>query len=123
VKIIIDTHIFLWLLYDTKKIEKNHIKLLLDMTNTIYLSSISVAEIMIKKSIGTLDVSFDLFEVLDTMGLEILDFDGLSAIKLGSLPMYHRDPFDRMIISQAMCRGYKLLSYDGKFTQYGCELV
>lgn len=94
-----------------------------DLDNTIYLSSISIAEIVIKKSIGNLDVDFDMFEIIEQMGLEILDFDGSSALCLGSLPFHHRDPFDRMIISQAISNKYKIISVDHKFIKYDCELI
>ncbi len=121
--IIIDTHIFLWLIYNTQKVNKNYMKYIEDLDNTIYISSISIAEIMIKKSIGSLDVDCDMFEVIDQMGLEILDFDGSSALYLGTLPFHHRDPFDRMIISQAISNKYQIISVDNKFIKYDCELI
>lgn len=121
--IIIDTHIFLSLIYDTKKIAPHHKSYLEDLNNTLYLSSISIAEIMIKKSIGNLNVDFDMFGMCEQMGIEILEFDGLSALMLGDLPYHHRDPFDRMIISQSITKKYKLISVDKKFEQYQCELL
>jgi PIN domain nuclease of toxin-antitoxin system len=121
--IIIDTHIFLWLIYDPKKISKEYMEILEDMTNNIFLSSISVAEIMIKKSIGILEVDFDVIEMVDKMSLEFLDFDAKSAIVLATLPFYHKDPFDRMLIAQAISNKYKILSVDSKFKKYECELL
>ncbi|MFP4487212.1 MAG: PIN domain-containing protein [Campylobacterales bacterium] len=53
----------------------------------------------------------------------LLDFDGKSAITLGLLPFHHKDPFDRMIISQAISKNYKLISLDRKFIKYDCELL
>ena len=78
---------------------------------------------MIKKSIGNLDLDFDIFESIEKMGLEALDFDGKSAFALGTLPFYHRDPFDRMIIAQAVTRNYKIITVDNKFEHYSCELL
>lgn len=121
--IIIDTHIFLWLIYDTKKIDKKYIDCLSDTNNTIYLSSISIAEMMIKKSIGNLDLDFDMLEMIEDMGIDILNFDGSSALYLGILPFHHRDPFDRMIISQSLSHKYKILTVDSKFKNYDCELL
>ena len=63
-KIIIDTHIFLWLLEDSNKIKKRYFDILKDKDNNIYLSSVSFAEIMIKKSIGKLDVKFNIVDML-----------------------------------------------------------
>jgi len=121
--IIIDTHIFLWLASDVKKINKKYMQYLEDTDNNIYLSSLSIAEIMIKKSIGTLDFDADILMILDEMGVEVINFDGYSALLLGSLPFHHRDPFDRMIISQAITKKYKIISVDRKFKLYDCELL
>jgi PIN domain nuclease of toxin-antitoxin system len=122
-RVLIDTHIFLWLVYEPQKVSSKYMEILEDMTNNIYLSSISIAEIMIKKSIGTLDVDFDILDMVDKMSLELLDFDAKSAMILGTLPFYHKDPFDRMLISQAISNRYKILSVDGKFKKYDCELL
>lgn len=122
-KIIVDTHIFLWLLNDPDRLNPKYIKHLENTENTIYLSSISVAELMIKKSIEKIEFDFDILRVVDNMGLEILPFDGADAIKLGTLPFYHKDPFDRMIISQAIAKNYHIISDDGKFGFYECKLI
>ena len=121
--IIIDTHIFLWLASDVKKVNKKHMQYIEDAGNSIYLSSMSIAEIMIKKSIGHLEFDADMLTILDEMGIEVLDFDASSALLLGALPFHHRDPFDRMILSQAMGRKYKIISVDRKFSLYDCELL
>ena len=124
--IIIDTHIFLWLLGDVSKISSNHFKHIENNDNNIYLSSISIAEIMIKNSIGNLDVEYDfidILDILDEMGIKVLDFNGQSALLLGSLPFHHKDPFDRMIISQAINKKYKIISVDKKFKFYDCDLL
>ena len=121
--IIIDTHIFLWLAADLQKINQKHLKYIKNIENNIYLSSLSIAEIMIKKSIGNLDFEGDILRVLDEMGIDILDFDARSALMLGLLPFYHRDPFDRMIISQAITKKYKIISADKKFKLYDCKLL
>jgi len=123
VNIIIDTHIFLWLIYDTKKVDKKYLNYLEDTNNSIYLSSISIAEMMIKKSIGNLDIDFDMFKMIDDMGLKIIDFNGSSALYLAILPFHHRDPFDRMIISQSLYYKYKIITVDNKFIKYDCELL
>lgn len=121
--IIIDTHIFLWLAADLKKINHKHLEYIKNIDNNIYLSSLSIAEIMIKKSIGNLDFDEDILMLTDEMGIDILDFDASSALLLGSLPFNHRDPFDRMIISQAIAKKYKVISADKKFKLYDCKLL
>lgn len=121
--VLIDTHIFLWLMFDTKKISSKHMKILQDTSNNIFLSSLSIAEIMIKKSLNKLDVEFDLEYVLDLFDMKILDFNAKSALLLHLLPYYHHDPFDRMIITQAISHKYKIISVDNKFAKYECDLL
>ena len=121
--ILIDTHIFLWLLYSPQKIDPKYSKMLSNLDNEIYVSSISIAEIMIKKSLNKLDVDFDLEYVIEKLNIKILDFDAQSALHLVLLPFHHRDPFDRMIIAQAITKKYKIYSVDKKFSLYGCELL
>ena len=121
--IILDTHIFLWLAADVQKVSKKHMHYIEDMGNRLYLSSISIAEIMIKQSIGNLDFDADILMVLDEMGIDVLTFDASSALYLGSLPFHHRDPFDRMIISQAITKKYKIISVDRKFALYDCDVL
>ena len=53
----------------------------------------------------------------------IIGFDANSALLLGSLPFHHRDPFDRMIISQAITKKFKIISVDSKFKLYDCDLL
>lgn len=122
-KILIDTHIFLWLIYQPSKIKNSHLLILQDTKNDIHVSAISIAEIMIKKSIGKLEVEFDLNEAVDKLGLSLLDYDAFSALHLTSLPFHHKDPFDRMIISQAIENNFKIMTVDSKFSLYECTLI
>ena len=122
-KILIDTHIFLWLIYQPSKIKNSHLLILQDTKNDIHVSAISIAEIMIKKSIGKLEVEFDLNEAVDKLGLSLLDYDAFSALHLANLPFHHKDPFDRMIISQAIENNFKIITVDSKFSLYDCSLI
>ncbi len=122
--ILIDTHIFLWLADDSfDLIKPNQLKYLKDINNHIYISSLSIAEISIKISVGKLKFDGDILGALKDMDINILDFDANSALILESLPFHHRDPFDRMIIAQAITNKYKILSIDKMFKLYDCELL
>ena len=57
------------------------------------------------------------------MGLEILNFSGAEAMVLGALPFHHKDPFDRMLIAQALINRLSLMSDDSKFLQYDCKII
>jgi PIN domain nuclease of toxin-antitoxin system len=83
----------------------------------------SVAELMIKKSIGKLNFDFDILEMANNMGIEILDFTGLDALQLGTLPSHHKDHFDRLIISQVQSNKFSIISCDRKFDFYNCQLI
>ena len=116
--IIIDTHIFLWLLNDPSKIDKSYFKYLEDVNNNIYLSSMSMVELVIKTSIGKLKIDFDIEQAANTMGVEVISFNAGDALQLSKIPLHHKDPFDRMIIAQTISNNYSLISDDLKFTLY-----
>ncbi len=122
-RILIDTHIFLWAIYEPKKISKSHYQELESLSNTIFVSSISFVEIMIKNSVGKLAINADLIKLVEDSGFELLDFNAHDAIKLKDMPLHHKDPFDRMLIAQALNNNYRMMSEDKKFKHYGCKLI
>ncbi len=123
-KILIDTHIFLWALTSPQQLSEQQRLELESRANTIYVSAMSIAEIEIKKSIEKLSISFDPLEAAQESGFELLDFTAKDALYLGQLPFHHKDPFDRMIISQAKNNRMKIMSNDGKFKLYKeCKLI
>ncbi len=121
--IIIDTHIFLWALAEPQKISEAKRRELETATNTIYVSAISVAEMMLKASMGKLAIDFDVVDMVKQSGFELLDFSAEDAVGLKSLPFHHKDPFDRMLISQSASRGFALMSDDTKLSLYDCQMV
>jgi len=121
-KIIIDTHIFLWAISSDPKLSKKHIQSLETLSNTIYVSSISISELMIKSSIGKLQIDFDPIKIAKDSGFELLDYSVRDSMHLKTLPFHHKDPFDRMLISQAMNRNFKIMTKDSKFALYDCNL-
>ncbi len=78
---------------------------------------------MIKSSIGKLKVDFDPVEMAGKSGLKFLGFSVEDAALLKSLPMHHKDPFDRMLISQCINRDCSIMTNDRKFGPYDCSLV
>ncbi len=122
-KIIIDTHIFLWSLSDPSRIEEHRRRELESPANIIYVSSITIAELMIKASIGKLQINFDPVDFALQSGFEMLDFSGRDALLLKNLPFHHRDPFDRMLISQSIVTKCSLMTDDGKIKLYECKVI
>jgi PIN domain nuclease of toxin-antitoxin system len=121
--IILDTHIFLWSLFEPAKISKQRRSALESRMNNIYVSSVSIAELMIKASIGKIEVGYDPVEVAVQSGFELLDFRGEDALLLKDLPFHHRDPFDRMLIAQSIATQYRIMTDDSKFAPYNCRLI
>jgi len=122
-KILIDTHIFLWAVAEPQKLAEKQRFELENLANQIFVSSISVAEIMIKTSIGKLKFNYDAIQLIKDSGFQLLDFTAADAAHLKDLAFYHRDPFDRMLIGQAMENKLKLMTNDRIFARYPCELV
>ena len=122
-RIILDTHIFLWALAEPHRIPEKKREEIESPANIVYVSSISMAEIMVKASLGKLTVDFDPVEEAGKCGFELLDFSGRDALHLGKLPFHHRDPFDRMLISQSLATNTPIMTEDSKFRLYDCRTI
>ena len=94
-----------------------------DPTNTVYVSSISITEIAIKASLGKLELVFDPLDAAEKSGFEMLDFSAKDALLLKDLPFHHRDPFDRMLITQAISRKLIIATQDSIIDQYDCRTL
>ncbi|MDA3918661.1 MAG: type II toxin-antitoxin system VapC family toxin [Deltaproteobacteria bacterium] len=122
-KILIDTHIFLWMLSCPEKLNETRYYELESPANEVFLSAMSIAELMIKSAIGKINIEFDPLEMAKKMQIDILDFSGTHAMALGKLPLIHKDPFDRMILVQALTNHLVLMSDDSKFLQYNIKTI
>lgn len=118
-----DTHIFLWAISDPDKLSAKWRLELESQANQVYLSAVSVAELMIKSSIGKLKVDFDPVSIAEKSGFDLLDFTANDALLLKDMPFHHRDPFDRMLISQGVQNHFYLMTDDSKFRLYDCRLL
>ncbi len=121
--IIIDTHIFLWAISEPDKIDVQKRIALESPANTVYVSSISIVELMIKSSLGKLQINFDPVELAEQSGFDLLDFSAQDAMRLKNMPFHHKDPFDRMLIAQSNARAFSLMSDDHKLSLYDCKLI
>ncbi|MGD8293779.1 MAG: type II toxin-antitoxin system VapC family toxin [Desulfobacterales bacterium] len=122
-KILLDTHIFLWMLTSPERLNDKRRYELETPANEVFLSAMSVAELMIKHTIGKIHVGFDPLEMAKQMRIDILSFSGDHAMLLGKMPLHHKDPFDRMIIAQAIVNRLPLMSDDPKFQAYNCKII
>ncbi|MEY3090281.1 MAG: hypothetical protein RL113_597 [Pseudomonadota bacterium] len=123
-KYLIDTHIFLWLVFDPDKIENKKLEILKNPKNKIYMASISFWEIALKYNLGKLELNGlapdDLPKIADKMGIEVLEIDKQIMSSFYKLPKVdtNKDPFDRIIIWKCMNENLTLLSQDRKFSEY-----
>lgn len=121
-RILLDTHAFLWFYSGDEKLSNNARTLIADSANACFLSIASVWEVGIKTSIGKLELRVDFeglasFMAANRMALLPITFGHIQ--QLQQLPFHHRDPFDRLLIAQALAEGLTLLSRDAVFPQYG----
>ena len=121
--VLLDTHILLWALAEPDRLDDARRQLVEDRSNTVYVSSVNAAEIAIKVSIGKLTLDGELLSLVDEAGFNWIDFTAGEAMLLRSPPFHHRDPFDRMLVCQALFRGIPLMTDDPNIAPYGCDVV
>ena len=119
---LIDTHILLWYLLTPKRLSAAYQSLLRDPEHSIYVSAASVWEASIKQSIEKLHIPSDLNEGIRQVGFFMLEITAADAWRAGQLPYHHRDPFDRMLIAQALNRNWQVVTDDKAFAQYGVAI-
>ena len=122
-KLLLDTHIFLWALSEPNRLSQKQVIAMEDPTNTVYVSSISITEISIKASLSKLELVFDPLDAAEKSGFEMLDFSAKDALILTDLPFHHRDPFDRMLITQAISRKLIIATQDSIIDRYDCQIL
>lgn len=125
-KYLIDTHIVLWLLDDELAIPATTLLQLKDPENELFVSIASIWEIAIKRSLGKLTISRPTQAIADELpatGISILPILTSHVVQTEALPFHHRDPFDRIIIAQALVEGCVVVSKDGNFPLYSVPLL
>ena len=120
---LLDTHILLWFLENDSKLSNQVREVITNREYLIFVSAISAWEISIKQSLGKLIAPSNLEEALRFSNLEILAMTLAHGIKVADLPMYHKDPFDRMLIAQALVEGLTIITVDQKFKFYDVPLL
>ena len=117
-KYLLDTHIFLWWMSDAEQLSKEVFDIISDGSNQIYISSATIWEIAIKEALGKLEVDADLDHAIEENGFVELKVSAICANATKKLEQIHRDPFDRMLIAQAIEGDMTLITVDGYIVQY-----
>ncbi len=123
--LLLDTHVILWYLEDNPSLSSFMGDVLESTENTLYLSIASLWEIAIKITIGKLNLAYpfdDLRSALIQFRIAILPIEFNDTRQYLALPLHHRDPFDRIIISQAITNQLQLVSRDHVFVDYPVSL-
>lgn len=120
---LLDTQIFIWWMGRHKSLKKGIEALLSDPDNRIFLSVVNIWEIVIKKRTGKLRPPRNWKQTLVKGGFEIIPISLEHVFNLGGLPLYHKDPFDRMLVAQARVEKCVLITADPKVKKYKVNTV
>jgi PIN domain nuclease of toxin-antitoxin system len=126
-RLLLDMHVFLWRLLDDPRLSKHAAGLIDDVVNELFLSSVSAFEIAAKVGIRKLKLPYDVprFVEQGMTGNQIapLPLTFRQTYGIATLPLIHRDPFDRLLIAVAIEEGLTLLTDDSTIGQYGVPLA
>lgn len=126
-RFLLDTHTFLWTLRSPAEIADHARDILADPGSELLLSIVVPWEIAIKSGIGKLRNVFDILENFEGLaaagGFRVLETSIRQVIQSGALPLHHKDPFDRLLISQALDLRVPIISCDDIFDRYGVKRI
>jgi PIN domain nuclease of toxin-antitoxin system len=126
-KILLDTHIFLWFISGDTQLSTDVRDAIRDPNNEVYLSAVSIWEAIIKYQLGKLPLPEPPEKYLpkqrDLHQIVSLALDEISVIQLAKLPSLHRDPFDRMLICQALQNGLTIATVDTAVRAYPVSVI
>ena len=126
-RILLDTHVFLWAVTDDARLSAAHRELYVDEGNDLYLSVASIWEMVIKAGLGKLPLPSPAAEYLQRQmeknRLGLLGIQARHLARLEKLAPVHRDPFDRMLVAQALAEGMPMMTVDAAVRRYGVEVV
>ena len=126
-RVLLDTHAFLWWITEDRRLSARAREVMADGGNDLLLSAASGWEIAIKASLGrvSLPIPIDRFlsEQLQRNGIGILPIEMSHALRVHALPLLHRDPFDRLLVAQALLEKLRILTSDRQVAQYDVEAL
>jgi PIN domain nuclease of toxin-antitoxin system len=125
-KILLDTHAFLWWDSEPEKLSERALELCQDPENLLLLSAASVWEMQIKIQLGKLKINLpvaDLIHQQEENGIGILPVHLSHVLALSDLPPLHRDPFDRLLVAQAIVEDAAFISADPLIAQYPVKAI
>jgi len=124
--LLLDTHVIIWFITDDKKLPRKIDELIKDENNKCFVSIASLWELGVKYSLNRLDIKSSLreiFQIIEDSGFETLPVIPEHIIVNSSLDFHHRDPFDRIIIAQAIAEKLTIVTKDELFEKYKVKLL
>lgn len=121
--LLLDTHALLWWLDDNPTLSNEARAAISESSNIVFISAAVIWEIRIKQSLGKLKIPKSFRTFLEAQPFEMLDITFEHAHKISSLPNYHRDPFDRILIAQAMVEHFTFITRDKNIMQYKVPII
>lgn len=126
-KLLLDTHAFLWWIADSEHLSQPARAAIADGANDVYFSAASGWELAVKAGLGRVTLPDDLegfvSEQLAINGFNVLPVHLRHALGVHRLPDHHRDPFDRMLVAQAIAEGMSLVSGDPQMSRYRADVL
>ena len=122
-RLLIDSHTFLWWRAGSPDLSKLARDTIADPANEVLISTAALWELTIKESSGKLTLPADLETIVGEEGFAVLSIAFVHLRHFGTLPRFHRDPFDRMMIAQALAEGIPIATGDRAFAAYGVQIV
>ena len=126
-KLLLDTHIFIWWADQPERLSPTALSALEDEANDLLLSVASVWEMQIKIQLGKLKLSLPIKELVnnqqETNALTVLPVALAHVLRLNALPFHHKDPFDRLLIAQSIEETFTIVTADSQLSAYSVKLL
>jgi len=123
---LLDTHVIIWYFENLSKIPQEIYKIIDNRKNSIYISSVSLWEIAIKININKLNVRFTFDKLINDIksgDFKILQIENEYLKKLAALPLIHKDPFDRLLVSTALAEDLTIITADDNIQRYNVSWI
>ncbi len=121
-RLLLDTHVVLWQLSGARQLGERALEAIATATELAF-SVVSFAEIGVKAALGKLNVPDELYAHVRDTGVRVLGLSAEHGLAVASLPLHHRDPFDRLLIAQARQEGFMLVTADTRIHAYDVSVL
>lgn len=125
-RLLLDTHVLLWALADDRRLPQRARKLIVDADNEVWVSAVSIWEVSIKHALGRGDMPISgaaALQYCQAAGYALLSITPAHAATTETLPALHADPFDRLLMAQALCEPLRLLTHDETVARYSDTVI